>query len=95
MRSETKRIISNPFLFKIIYLKKQNQVPIFFIRLLHSVHFRDILSGYFLYSRFDWSIFVTQLVAKHMKEIINYNVPSASIISEKFSDSRLLLLFRK
>jgi hypothetical protein len=42
----------------------------FFIRLLHSVHFREILSGYFLFSRFDWSIFVTQLVAKHMKEII-------------------------
>jgi hypothetical protein len=32
--------------------------------------FREILSGYFLFSRFDWSIFVTQLVAKHMKEII-------------------------
>jgi hypothetical protein len=23
-----------------------------------------------LFSRFDWSIFVTQLVAKHMKEIL-------------------------
>jgi hypothetical protein len=34
------------------------------------VHFREILSGYFLFSGFDWSIFVTQLVAKHMKEII-------------------------
>jgi hypothetical protein len=34
------------------------------------VHFREILPGYFLFSRFDWSIFVTQLVAKHMKEII-------------------------
>jgi hypothetical protein len=34
------------------------------------VHFREILSGYFLFSRFDWSIFVKQLVAKHMKEII-------------------------
>jgi hypothetical protein len=31
---------------------------------------RETLSGYFLFSRFDWSIFVTQLVAKHMKEII-------------------------
>jgi hypothetical protein len=59
------------FLFKIIYLKK-NQVPTFFIRLLHSVHFREILSGYFLFSRFDWSMFVTQLVAKHMKEIIRF-----------------------
>jgi hypothetical protein len=38
------------------------------------VHFREILSGYFLFSRFDWSIFVTQLVAKHMKEIINKNL---------------------
>jgi hypothetical protein len=35
------------------------------------VHFREILSGYFLFSRFDWAIFVTQLVAKHMKEIID------------------------
>jgi hypothetical protein len=35
-----------------------------------SVHFREILSDYFLFSRFDWSIFVKQLVAKHMKEII-------------------------
>jgi hypothetical protein len=35
------------------------------------VHFREILSGYFLFSRFDWSIFVTQLVAKHMKQMIN------------------------
>jgi hypothetical protein len=55
------------FLFKIIYLKK-NQVPTFFIRLLHSVHFRETLSGYFLFSRFDWSTFVTQLVVRHMKE---------------------------
>jgi hypothetical protein len=36
------------------------------------VHFREILSGYFLFSCFDWSIFVTQLVAKHMKAIIKY-----------------------
>jgi hypothetical protein len=52
-------------------LKKKSGSDIFF-RLLHSVHFREILSGYFLFSRFDWSIFVTQLVAKHMKEIISY-----------------------
>jgi hypothetical protein len=45
-----------------IYLKK-NQVRTFFIRLLHSVHFREISLAYFLFSRFDWSIFVTQLVA--------------------------------
>jgi hypothetical protein len=61
-------------LFTILFIKnnlfKKNQVPTFFMRLLHSVHFREILSGYFLFSRFDWSIFVTQLVAKHMKEII-------------------------
>jgi hypothetical protein len=60
-------------LFPILFIqnnlfKKKNQVPTFFIRLLHSVHFREILSGYFLFSRFDWSIFVTHLVAKHMKE---------------------------
>jgi hypothetical protein len=55
-------------------LKKKNQVPTFFIRLLYSVRFREMLSGYFLFSRFDWSIFVTQLVAKHMKEIINYKL---------------------
>jgi hypothetical protein len=59
-----------PILFIQNNLLKKNQVPTFFIRLLHSVHFREILSGYFLFSRFDWSIFVTQLVAKHMKEII-------------------------
>jgi hypothetical protein len=65
-------------LFPIIFiqkmlLKKKNQVPTFFIRLLHSVHFREILSGYFLFARFDWSIFVTQLVARRMKEIISDN----------------------
>jgi hypothetical protein len=49
---------------------KKNQVPTFFVGLLHSVHFREILSSYFLFSRFDWSIFVTQLLARHMKEII-------------------------
>jgi hypothetical protein len=57
-------------LFPILFIQnnlKKNQVPTFFIRLLHSVHFREILSGYFLFSRFDWSIVVTQLVAKHMK----------------------------
>jgi hypothetical protein len=52
---------------------KKNQVPTFFIRLfIAHVHFREILAGYFLLSRFDWSIFVTQLVAKHMKEICNH-----------------------
>jgi hypothetical protein len=71
-------------LFPILFIqnnKKNNQVPTFFIRLLHSVHFREILSGYFLFSRFDWSIFVTQLVDRHMKEIITVNL--------------ILLMFRK
>jgi hypothetical protein len=66
----------NP-LFPILFIQNDfffNQVPTFFIRLLHSVHFREILSGYILFSRFDWSIFVTQLVAKHMKEIIEKKV---------------------
>jgi hypothetical protein len=65
-------------LFPILFIQnnlseKKNQVPTFFIRLWHSVHFREILSGYFLFSRFDWSIFVTQLFAKHMTEIISEN----------------------
>jgi hypothetical protein len=48
-----------------------NQVPTdIFYQIIAHVHFREILWGYFLFSRFDWSIFVTQLVAKHMKEII-------------------------
>jgi hypothetical protein len=42
-----------------------------FYQIIAHVHFREILSGYFLFSHFDWSIFVTQLVAKHMKEIIS------------------------
>jgi hypothetical protein len=50
-------------------LKKKSGTDIFYQIIAH-VHFREILSGYFLFSRFDWSIFVTQLVAKHMKEII-------------------------
>jgi hypothetical protein len=57
------------FLFKIIYLTKKIRYR-HFLSDYCTVHFRDILSGYFLFSRFDWSIFVTQLVAKHMKEII-------------------------
>jgi hypothetical protein len=56
------------FLFKIIYLKKSSYRH--FLSDYCSVHFREILSSYFLFSRFDWSIFVKQLVAKHMKEII-------------------------
>jgi hypothetical protein len=45
------------------------------------VHFREILSGYFLFSRFDWSIFVTQLVARHMKQIINFKNSSPLVPS--------------
>jgi hypothetical protein len=66
-------------LFPILFIqnnliKKKKSGTDIFIRLLHSVHFREILSGYFLFSRFDWSIFVTQLVARHMKEIIILNL---------------------
>jgi hypothetical protein len=60
-------------LFPIFFIqnnyKKKSGTDIFYQIIAH-VHFREILSGYFLFSRFDWSIFVTQLVAKHMKEII-------------------------
>jgi hypothetical protein len=58
-------------LFPILFIHNNNQVPTFFYQIITHVHFREILSGYFLFSRFDWSIFVTQLVAKHMKEIIS------------------------
>jgi hypothetical protein len=59
-------------LFPILYnlFKKKSGTDIFYQIIAH-VHFREILSGYFLFSRFDWSIFVTQLIAKHMKEIIS------------------------
>jgi hypothetical protein len=56
------------------------------------VHFREILSGYFLFSRFDWSIFVRQLVAKHMKEII-MNICSSevkTIFTDKILATKLL-----
>jgi hypothetical protein len=69
-------------LFPILFIqnnKKKNQVPTFFIGLLHSVHFREILSDYFLFSRFDWSVFVTQLVARHTKEIIRTKILSILI----------------
>jgi hypothetical protein len=53
-------------------MKTNALFPILFIQNNYycTLHFREILSGYFLFSRFDWSIFVTKLVAKHMKEII-------------------------
>jgi hypothetical protein len=59
-------------LFPIFFIqnnKKKSGADIFYQIIAH-VHFREILSGYFLFSRFDWSIIVTQLIAKHMKEII-------------------------
>jgi hypothetical protein len=55
-------------LFPILFI--QNNFTDIFYQIIATVHFREILSGYFLFSRFDWSIFVTQLVAKHMKKII-------------------------
>jgi hypothetical protein len=66
-------------LFPILFIqnnlfKKKSGTDIFYQIIAH-VHFREILSGYCLFSRFDWSIFVTQLVAKHMKETITYNIP--------------------
>jgi hypothetical protein len=62
-------------LFPILFIqnnKKKSSTDIFY-QIIAPVHFRDILSGYFLFSRFDWSVFVTQLVAKHIKEIISRN----------------------
>jgi hypothetical protein len=61
-------------LFPILFIqnnlfKKKNRYR-HFLSDYCSVHFREILSGYFLFSRFDWSIFVTKLVARHLKEII-------------------------
>jgi hypothetical protein len=53
-------------LFPILFIqnnKKKSGTDIFFYQIIAHVHFREILSGYFLFSRFDWSIFVTQLVA--------------------------------
>jgi hypothetical protein len=55
-------------------LKKKSGTDIFYQIIAH-VHFTEIVSGYFLFSRFDWSIVVTQLVAKHMKEIICHIFP--------------------
>jgi hypothetical protein len=52
------------FIQNIYIFLKQVHTDIFYQIIAH-VHFREILSGYFLFSRFDWSIFVTQLVAKH------------------------------
>jgi hypothetical protein len=63
-----------PILFIQNYLLKKKTGTDIFYQIIAHVHFREILSGYFLFSRFDWSIFVTQLVAKHMKEIITLNI---------------------
>jgi hypothetical protein len=59
-------------IFPIIFIQnnlKKAGTDIFYQIIAH-VHFREILWGYFLFSRFDWSIFITQLVAKHMKKTI-------------------------
>jgi hypothetical protein len=59
-----------PILFiQNVYIFFKSGTDIFYQIIAH-VHFTEILSGYFLVFRFDWSIFVTQLLAKHMKEII-------------------------
>jgi hypothetical protein len=47
-RMKKKRIISNPF-FSNNLLKKNQVCTDIFIRLLHSVHFRKILLGYFCF----------------------------------------------
>jgi hypothetical protein len=71
-----------------------NKFPILkfciFYQVIAHVHFRENLSGYFLFSRFDWSIFVTQLVAKHMKEIICQNILLTNTSLFLWSSLRLL-----
>jgi hypothetical protein len=57
------------------------------------MHFREILSGYFLFSRFDWSIFVTQLVAKLMKETILEISSIFFLFSQLLHFSSILMLF--
>jgi hypothetical protein len=78
-------------LFPILLIKKKNQVPTFFYQIIAHVHFREILSGYFLFSRFDWSIFVTQLVAKHMKEIIYHIIFAFKVVTNKAKISCCLI----
>jgi hypothetical protein len=59
-------------------MKTNALFPILFIqnikkkKLCTDIFYR-IIWVIFLFSRFDWSIVVTQLVAKHMKEIITKN----------------------
>jgi hypothetical protein len=55
-----------PILFIQNNLKKKSGTDIFYQIIAH-VHFREILSGYFLFSRFDWSIFVTHEGNNHKK----------------------------
>jgi hypothetical protein len=62
-------------LFPILFIqnnKKKNQVPTFFIRLLHMCILEKFCRVIFCFLVLICSIFVTQLVAKHMKEIIIY-----------------------
>jgi hypothetical protein len=85
-------------LFPILFIqnnliKKKSGTDIFYQIIVHA-HFREILSGYFLFSRFDWSIFVTQLVVKHMNnrvKIIIYNTTSSPNYVDYFSNwSRII-----
>jgi hypothetical protein len=63
-------------LFPILFIQNnKKKIRYIFYQIIAHVHLREILWGYFLFSRFDWSIFVTQLVAKHMKEIIIMSHP--------------------
>jgi hypothetical protein len=44
------------FIQSIFFFKSGTDI---FYQIIAHVHFREILSDYFLFSRFDWSIFVT------------------------------------
>jgi hypothetical protein len=60
-------------LFPILFIQNNNKkkkLGTDIIRLLHMCILEKFYRVIFLFSLFDGSIFVTQLVAKHMKEII-------------------------
>jgi hypothetical protein len=88
-----KKLFTLLFIQNNLLKKKKIMYRNFLSDLLHSVHFREILSGYFLFSRFDWSIFVTQLVAKHMKEIIKKKVCGQRkiFVIKSFVNGRLII----
>jgi hypothetical protein len=56
------------FIQNTLFKQKKSGTDIFYQIIAH-VHFREILSGCFLLSRFDWLIFVTQLVAKGINQL--------------------------